>query len=633
LAPSIIEQNEELYRIPAWGLGYFSVNAQGNLVVRPDPSNDATIDVKALIDDLRRRGLQIPILLRFTDLVRARIDELAGAFRAAIDEYEYKGAFRGVYPIKVNQQRQLVEDVVRFSRPHHLGLEAGSKPELLVVLSLLDDPEALIVCNGYKDREYIEMALLARKLGRNTIVVIEKITELDTVLQASRRLQIAPVIGVRAKLSATGSGRWKDSGGDLAKFGLTIPEIVQVVETLRAEGQLDTLKLLHFHIGSQVSDIRSVKGALKEATRIYTELCGMGAPMGFLDVGGGLGIDYDGSRTSEPSSVNYDVLEYAYDVVSAISLACDEAEVPHPAIVTEAGRFMVTHNSVLVFDVLGTSRMLSETPSVPRELAESDEHLSEMWEILEEISPDNLQEPYHDAVEIKEEVLARFNLGLCSLEERARVDQMFWVICARLARTMQDNAVVPDELVPIQRSLADTYFCNFSLFQSAPDSWAINQLFPIAPIHRFDEKATVRAVLADITCDSDGKIDRFIGRRVKPVLELHPIDHQSPYYLGMFLVGAYQEILGDLHNLFGDTHIVHVSLASTQLGYRIDHIVEGDTVKEVLEYVEFDRQRLVTRLRQAIERAIERGSCSMEDGARMIDTYLRELEGYTYLTE
>jgi arginine decarboxylase len=629
----LIAENETRYRIPAWGLGYFDVSDRGHLVMRPDPEQPAGIDMKLLVDDLRRRGLQLPVLIRFTDLIKARVEAIVDAFRVAMEEYEYKGNFRGVYPIKVNQQRQLVEDVLRFSRPHHLGLEAGSKPELLVVLSLLDDPEALIVCNGYKDREYIEMALLARRLGRNCIVVIEKFTELDVCLEASKRLGIRPVVGVRAKLSATGSGRWKDSVGDRAKFGLTIPEIVKVTERLREENMLDTLQLLHFHIGSQVSDIRSVKGALKEATRIYTELHRLGAGMRYLDVGGGLGVDYDGSRTTAASSVNYDVQEYAYDIVAAIGAACDEAEIDHPSIVTESGRFMVTHNSVLVFDVLGTSQLVRhDMPQRPDNIDEdTDEHLPELFDILESIEPDNLQEPYHDAVEIKEEVLTRFNLGLCTLEERARVDQMFWAICSRISQVVQQVGEVSEELLPIQRALADTYFCNFSLFQSAPDSWAIDQLFPICPIHRLHERPSARGVLADITCDSDGKVDRFIGRKVKRVLELHPLEDQ-PYYLGMFLVGAYQEILGDLHNLFGDTHIVHASVAATPRGYRLDHIVEGDSVKEVLEYVEFDRQRLVTRMRRAIELAIENGQCSLEDGKRMIDTYLRELESYTYLT-
>lgn len=626
-----VSDSEELYNVHGWGLGFFRVNDKGNLaMVPPGQSTARSIDIKALVDDLQRRGITLPILLRFTDLVRARIETLVGAFSTAIAEYEYGGKYRGVYPIKVNQQRHLVEDLIRFSAPHHLGLEAGSKPELMVVLAMLEDPQALIICNGYKDREYIEMALLARKLGRNCIIVVEKADEIDLILEASARLGIEPVIGVRAKLSSRGTGRWQSSTGDRAKFGLTITEIVEAVETLKKVGKLSILQLLHFHIGSQISAIRAIKVAMREATRVYTELHRMGAPMRYMDVGGGLGVDYDGSRTNFASSMNYDVQEYAYDVIAACRDACDTAGIPHPDIITESGRALVSHNSALIFNTLGVSQMVADTKPTPPG-KDADENLQELWEVYESINEKNVQEPLHDAQEIKEECLARFNLGLMTLEGRSTIERMYWSICHKVARTVKDAEYPPEDLEQIEKSLADIYYCNFSVFQSAPDSWAIGQLFPVMPIHRLNEEPTRRAVLADITCDSDGKIEKFIDRRdVKHVLEVHEPNGQ-PYLIGMFLLGSYQEILGDLHNLFGDTNAVHVSAVDGGLGYRIDHMVEGDTVKEVLDYVEYDRDRLIGKLRRSIEQAIEEGTLTFEDGARLKETYARGLEGYTYL--
>ncbi len=623
--------SEELYNIGAWGLGYFKVNDQGHLCMSVPDKEDLEVDLEQLVQDLVLRGLELPVLLRFTDLIRARVEALVGAFQDAFVEYEYQGHYRGVYPIKVNQQRHLVESLVQASRPHHLGLEAGSKPELQVCLALLDDPEALIVCNGYKDRPYIEMAVLARKLGRNVIIVIEKPAEIDLVLEVAEALDIDPIIGVRAKLTSLGAGRWKTSAGDLAKFGLTIQEIVALVERLRSVGRLDMLRLLHFHIGSQVSAIRSIKNAMKEATRIYTELVRMGAPMGYLDVGGGLGVDYDGSRTNFASSMNYDVQEYAWDVVYAVEGACSEAGIPHPNIVTESGRAMVAYNSVLVFDVLGLgTHAFIERPTAPVE--EDHELLHDLWEVWEAISTKNLQAPYHDALEVKEESLMRFHLGLVSLEERAAIEQMFWTICRKLAHLAKDAEYIPEELEPISRSLADSYYCNFSLFQSAPDAWAISHLFPILPIHRLHTEPTRRAVLQDITCDSDGRLERFIDRRdVKQVLELHAPDGR-PYWLGMFLIGAYQEILGDLHNLFGDTHAVHVTAVPGKRGYRLDHIIEGDAVKEVLSYVGYEKRRLLSGLRKDVERAIEEDRLTIQEGKLLLENYSRGLDSYTYLS-
>jgi arginine decarboxylase len=625
-------ESEELYQIRQWGNGYFRVNDRGHLVMQPTGATTG-IDLKALVDDLKKRRISLPILLRFTDLIEARIQVLVNAFEAAKKEYEFKGNYRGVYPVKVNQNAYLVEAIVRYSRPYHLGLEAGSKPELQVVLANLDDPEALIICNGYKDREYIQMGLLARKLGRNCIIVVEKMDEIDLILEISQQLGLEPVIGVRAKLSSKGSGRWQGSVGDRAKFGLTTNEIVDVVNRLKAVDKLHVLQLLHYHIGSQVTNIRSVNAALREATRTYVELHRLGAKMGYFDVGGGLGVDYDGSRTNFESSMNYDVGEYAAGVVAAIVAACDSAEVPHPDIITEAGRAMVAYHSALIFDVVGATRIPDPVqPKAPPEDA-SDE-LSEMWATYESITTKNTIEPYHDAQDVREDCLTKFNLGLTSLVERGRVEEMFWAVCHKIAKTVGNlgSDEVSEELQPLLKQLADTYYCNFSLFQSAPDSWAISQLFPITPIHRLDKEPTRRAVIADLTCDSDGKVDKFIDRRdVKPVLELHDHSPSEPYYMGMFLLGAYQEILGDLHNLFGDTNQVHVSAQDGGMGYRIDHVIEGNTVMEVLEYVAYDRKRLLRNLRRAVEDAIEAGNLSMEEGALLVNTYVKGLEGYTYL--
>ena len=625
------QDGSELYQIPAWGKGWFQVADDGNLLVTP-PNAAKAINVHRLVEDLRRRGVALPLLLRFPELIEARIQQLVTAFAEASEQYGFTGPYRGVYPIKVNQDKYLVDAMVKSSKPHHLGLEAGSKPELQIVLATLEDPEALIICNGYKDRSYIQMAMLARKLGRNCIIVIEKMDELDRVLSVAEELDLAPVIGIRAKLSAKGSGRWQSSGGDRAKFGLTVREMVQVVERLKKEERLDQLQLLHFHIGSQVTTIRSFHRALREATRIYTELHRMGAPMGYLDVGGGLGVDYDGSRTNFESSMNYDVSEYASAVVSAVRDGCDEAEVPHPALITEAGRALVAYSSALIFDVVGVTQMSEETkPKKPPE--DADAAIVELYRSWEAISAKSLQEPLHDATDIRDEALTRFSLGLLTLEERAEIEALYWAILRKLTSVARRAEYVPEELEALEQSLADTYYCNFSLFQSAPDAWAINQLFPITPIHRLDEKPTRKAVLADLTCDSDGLIKRFIDRRdVKGSLEVHELREGEHYYLGMFLVGAYQEILGDLHNLFGDTHVAIVNSADNERGYAIQQIVEGNTIRDVLDYVCYDRKRLVGRLRRRVDEGIENEKLTPEEGALLVSTYVQGLESYTYLT-
>ncbi len=623
-----IQDSSEIYSVRHWGRDFFRINEAGNIEVTPTGPRHDGIDLKALIDDLERRGINLPILVRFTDILRHRVRTLATAFHNAIKEYEFRGQYRGVYPIKVNQQRHIVEDLVTANRNYHMGLECGSKPELLIVLALMDDPDALIVCNGYKDEEYIETALMAKKLGRNPIIVVEKFSEFKLIHEVSQRVGVRPIVGFRAKLASKGAGKWEGSAGDRAKFGLTVGEMVEGIAYMREIGMLECVQLLHFHIGSQVSHIRSMKTALGEAGRIFVELHRMGAPMQYFDVGGGLGVDYDGSRTSFESSVNYTVDEYAADVVAAVGAACDEANVPHPHIITESGRALVAHHAVLIFNVLGTT----EFPSAPEvEVKEEDpDILHELREIFDSVSRKNYTEAYHDAAAAKESVLQRFNLGLLNLEQRARGERIFWQTCQKILHISRQQSYVPDDLEGLEKALADTYFGNFSVFQSAPDSWAVDQLFPVMPIHRLTEEPTRRAIIADITCDSDGKIDRFIDLRdVKDVLALHPLNGQ-PYYLGIFMVGAYQEILGDLHNLFGDTNSVHVSLDEDG-NYEIDHVIEGDTVTDVLKYVQYGKADLVRYVRRATERALKEGRMTMEEAAKMITAYQAGLEGYTYL--
>ena len=627
-----IQDSVELYNVRNWGRDFFRINEAGNVEVTPAGPRGGSIDLKHLVDDLVSRELQPPLLIRFTDILEHRVRTMATAFKSAIREYEYQGNYRGVFPIKVNQQRHLVEDYVKVAEPWHMGLECGSKPELLIVLALMDDPQALIVCNGYKDAEFIETALMAKRLGRNPIIVVEKFSEFKLVCDVADRIGVSPVIGMRAKLATKGAGRWEGSAGDRAKFGLTVGEMVEGVKYLRERGRLDAMQLLHFHIGSQVSAIRSVKNALREAARVYTGLVKLGAPMKYFDVGGGLGVDYDGSRSNFESSVNYTVDEYAADVVAAVQAACDEAEAPHPTIITESGRAMAAHHSVLVFNVLGVTEFPNATTIDP--VTEEDpEALQELHEIVDGVSRKSFQEAYHDALAAKEEALTLFNVGNLDLEQRARAEKLFWQACQKILHVTRQQSYVPDDLEGLEKALADTYFCNFSVFQSAPDSWAVDQLFPVMPIHRLAEEPTRKAILADITCDSDGKIDKFIDLRdVKDVLALHPLKETEPYYLAIFLVGAYQEILGDLHNLFGDTNAVHVSLDEDG-GYSIDHVIEGDTVTEVLSYVQFSKADLVRRVRRATELAMKEGRMSVAEAAKMVNAYQSGLDGYTYLEE
>jgi arginine decarboxylase len=623
-----VADSAEIYAIRAWGGGYFSVNEAGNVCVTPDGPTSAAIDMKELVDEVRRRGINLPLLIRFSDTLKNRIVELNEAFKRAMVEYGYKGSYKGVYPIKVNQDRYVVEKITQTGRQYHYGLEAGSKPELLAVMAMLDDEEALIICNGYKDEEYVETALLASKLGRTVILVVEKASELKLIADISKRMGVKPRIGMRAKLSTRGAGRWEASGGDRSKFGLTSREMIDAVEFLKQNDLLSSFELLHFHLGSQISAIRSVKNAIREAGRFFVELHKMGAPLKYMDVGGGLGIDYDGSQSNFESSMNYSMQEYANDVVFAMQELCDADKIPHPIIVSESGRAVVGHHAVLILDILGVSEF--DVGKVPEQPAgDCPPVVRNLVDAFREVSRKNFLEVYHDALEYKDECLTLFALGHLSLQERVVAEQAFWGICQKILRITRELKEVPEELEGLEKALADTYFCNFSMFQSLPDSWAIDQLFPIMPIHRLNEEPSRRAVLADITCDSDGKIDNFIDRRdVKHVLELHPLTGED-YHLGIFLVGAYQEILGDLHNLFGDTNTVIVSLGEG--GYHIDHVIPGDSVTSVLKYVSYNPEDLVARLRRSTEEAIRGKRMTLEEARNLLRSYEAGMVGYTYL--
>jgi len=620
----------ELYNVGGWSNGYFDISPEGHVVLTENATRGRPLDMKKLVDDLIRRGLSMPLLLRFSDVLSRRIEEIHNAFQGKIQEYGYKSKYQLVMPIKVNQQRHVVEEVLEFGRAFGVGLEAGSKPELLVAIALMGAQEGVIVCNGYKDPAYVETALLAQRLGVKTLIIIDRFEELAGILQIAKRLGVPPNIGVRAKLGTKGSGRWAESGGDRSKFGLTAGEMVRAVRLLESEGMLDRLQCLHFHIGSQITAIRAVKDALNEATRVFIDLHRMGAPLEYIDVGGGLAVDYDGSKTNFHASKNYSLEEYAADVVYTLQTALDEADVPHPTIISESGRALVAHHSVLVFDVLGHTE---ETTRMPPKREGEEEHqlVEELREVAGTVNRKNFQEAYHDAVQLKDDALSLYRHGILDLEDRAVVEQLFWATARKIRRIVRELDYVPEDVESLERQLADTYYCNFSLFQSLPDSWAVKALFPVMPLHRLNERPNRQGVLADLTCDSDGKIDQFIGLHdVKETLELHALDRDEPYVLGIFLIGAYQEILGDLHNLFGDVNAVHVS-SSEGGGYKVKHVVEGDRVKDVLAYVSYDQRALMEKLREAIEQALARGTMSFEQGASLLKHYEAGLDGYTYL--
>jgi arginine decarboxylase len=626
-----VQDAMETYGVRHWGKGYFGINKLGHVTVHPDKREEPCIDLKELVDQLQERGIQLPILLRFTDILRQRVSEIYDAFRSAIADFDYQGGYCCVYPIKVNQQRHVVEEILDFGKPFHFGLEAGSKPELLAVLALTNGLDTPIICNGFKDDEFIKMTVLAKKMGKNVIPVVEKFTELEMIARYAEELNVKPVIGVRVKLAARGSGRWKSSAGFRSKFGLTLTETLEAFDYLNQRGLADCLQLVHFHLGSQITNIRNIKSALTEVARIYVELRRVGAGVRFLDVGGGLGIDYDGSQTDFESSVNYTLQEYANDVVFRIKSVCDEAGVPHPTIISESGRAVVAYHSLLVFDVLGVSNF--DRYQVPPEIPDdAPQQIVDLYGIYRDLSKKNLLECYHDAVQAMDESLNMFNLGSLTIEMRALCEQLFWAVCGKVLKVVRELDYMPEELQGLQSLLSDTYFCNFSIFQSMPDSWAIKQLFPIMPIHRLNEPPTRRAVLGDITCDSDGKVDQFIDLRdVRSTLELHPYNGQ-PYYLGAFLLGAYQEILGDLHNLFGDTNAVHVSLEETG-EINLDAVIKGDTVREVLAYVQYSADELIARLRKDVERAVRNGNITLNESRQLLRFYESGLDGYTYLEE
>jgi arginine decarboxylase len=626
-----VSDANELYDVGRWGQGYFSVGANGNVHVHPSKEPSRAIDLKQLVDTLILRGISPPILIRFGELLSHRLGELHSVFTNAIKEHNYQGRYSLVYPIKVNQQRQVIEEVVRYGKQYQYGLEAGSKPELLAVLAVADN-DTPIICNGFKDDEYIEMVMLARKIGRSIIPVVEKYTELELILKHSARVGVRPVIGLRIKLASRGSGRWKSSGGYRSKFGLTVSEALRALDELKSLGMEDTIQLLHFHLGSQITNIRQVKAAVTEAARIYVDLKRNGAGLRILDVGGGLGIDYDGSQTDFESSVNYTLQEYANDVVYHIQNVCDQAGVDHPDIVSESGRAVAAYHSMLIFNVLGVSGF-GDNGDVPTEPPpDAEQPIIDLIETYRTLTSKNLLEAFHDAQQALDSALNLFSLGYLPLTQRSMAETLYWAICRKIQRMVKDMDEKPEELENLDALLSDTYFCNFSLFQSMPDSWAVKQLFPIMPIHRLNEAPSRNAVLGDISCDSDGKVDCFIDRRdVKRTLPLHNFTGE-PYYLGTFLVGAYQEILGDLHNLFGDTNAVHVSL-NPEGEIELDTVVRGDTVAEVLDYVQFNARNLLDMFRRDVERAVREGRIGYEESGRLLRFYEEGLYGYTYLED
>lgn len=626
-----IEKSAETYGINNWGSGFFKVNTAGNIEITPTKGAPG-LDMFQLVNDLRARGIRSPILIRITNLVKARIELIAGCFATAIKESGYKGNYTGVYPVKVNQQRHLLEEIVDFGRPVKLGLECGSKPELLIALAYMDTPGAYVVCNGFKDTEYVETALLSSKLGRNTFIVVDRVAELQIIINSSKKLNIKPKIGLRAKLTTKGAGKWIESSGARSKFGLTPSEIVHAINVLKAENMLDCVELLHFHIGSQVPSIQSVKSAIKEAARFFTEIYSMGARPSHIDVGGGLGIDYDGSGKSE-SSTNYSEQEYANDVVAIMQQICDERNVPHPHIISESGRALIAHSSMLVFDVLGMNEVQR---NVIATIDKKDSLLvKDLFYIYENLNAKNINEFYNDLVEKKNDSLQLFSFGGLSLEQRAKVEDLYWACATKMTKMAKDVPDAEDIYWTLQKELSDTYFCNFSIFQSLPDSWAVKQVFPLMPIHRLNENPDRRATIVDLTCDSDGKIENFIDPDTgtsQGYLEVHEIRPNEPYYMAAFLTGAYQEILGDLHNLFGDTDTVHITIHDNG-SYTIEHALVGDSVTEVLSYLDYSRAEMSERLRIATEQSIGKGSITHVEAKMLMKHYEDGLSGYTYLED
>ncbi len=626
-----IEDSAELYNINNWGINYFSINEKGNVVVTPRPGC-ASVDLRELVDELQLRDVSVPMLIRFPDIIDTRIEQIDSCFKAAAKEYEYKGNNFIVFPVKVNQMRPVIEEIVSHGKKFNIGLEAGSKPELHAIIASNTDSESLIICNGYKDESFIELALLAQKMGRKIIIVVEKLNELRLIAKIAKQLKVVPNIGIRIKLASSGSGKWEDSGGDGSKFGLSSSELLEALEYMEKNNLKDCLRLVHYHIGSQVTKIRNIKIALKEAAQFYVQLHKMGFNIEFVDVGGGLGVDYDGTRSANSaSSVNYSIQEYVNDAIFSIVDACDKNELQHPNIITESGRALTAHHSVLIFEVL-------ETASIPtweddEEVADDDHELiHDLYEAWDKLSSkqSSMLETWHDAQQIREEALDLFSLGLLDLKSRAKVERLFWSIAMEINQMTSDLKRIPEDFSTLPKLLADKYFCNFSLFQSLPDAWAIDQIFPIIPLHRLNEYPDRNATLQDITCDSDGKITNYVSsRNVTHNLPVHSMTKNEPYYIGVFLVGAYQEILGDLHNLFGDTNAVHVSV--DEKGYYIDQIIDGETVAEVLEYVQYSPKKLVRTVESWVTSCVKQGKITVEEGKEFLSNYRSGLYGYTYL--
>jgi arginine decarboxylase len=624
-----IDDSAELYNINGWGVNYFSINEKGNITVTPR-KDFVSVDLKELLDELILMDVSTPVLIRFPDILDDRIISISNCFRSASEEYGYKAQNFIIYPIKVNQMRPVVEEIVSHGKKFNIGLEAGSKPELHAVIAINTDPESLIICNGYKDEDYIELALLAQKMGKRIFLVVEKPNELKLIASIAKRLKVKPNLGIRIKLASIGSGKWEDSGGDNSKFGLTSSELLDAIDFLERNKMRSCLKLIHFHIGSQVTKIRRIKIALREASQFYVQLRKLGFNVEFVDIGGGLGVDYDGTGSSNSeSSVNYTLQEYVNDSVSTFVDASNKNNIPHPNVITESGRSLAAHHSVLIFEVLETATLSSWDPE--EELNENDHELvKELFVLWDNVNQSRMLETWHDAQQIREEALDRFSFGLIDLKTRAQIERLFWSIARKVFMIVNSIKHVPEELRQISKILSDKYFCNFSLFQSLPDAWAIDQIFPIMPIHRLNEEPTVAATIQDMTCDSDGKIDNFIATRNSAnFLPVHPMKGKESYYMGVFLVGAYQEILGDLHNLFGDTNAVHVSVDED--GYKIDQVIDGESVAEVLDYVQYNAKRMVRTVETWVTTSVKSGIITLEEGKEFLSNYRSGLYGYTYL--
>ena len=624
-----IEDSEELYNITGWGTSYFSINDAGHVVVTPR-RDGVTVDLKELVDELQLRDVASPMLLRFPDILDNSIEKMSSCFKQAAEEYGYKAENFIIYPIKVNQMRPVVEEIISHGKKFNLGLEAGSKPELHAVIAVNTDSDSLIVCNGYKDESYIELALLAQKMGKRIFLVVEKMNELKLIAKMAKQLNVQPNIGIRIKLASSGSGKWEESGGDASKFGLTSSELLEALDFMESKGLKDCLKLIHFHIGSQVTKIRRIKTALREASQFYVQLHSMGFNVEFVDIGGGLGVDYDGTRSSNSEgSLNYSIQEYVNDSISTLVDVSDKNGIPHPNIITESGRALTAHHSVLIFEVLETAT-LPEWDDEEEIAPDAHELVQELYSIWDSLNQNKMLEAWHDAQQIREEALDLFSHGIVDLKTRAQIERLYWSITREINQIAGGLKHAPDEFLLLSKLLADKYFCNFSLFQSLPDSWAIDQIFPIMPIQRLDEKPERSATLQDITCDSDGKIANFIStRNVAHYLPVHSLKKTEPYYLAVFLVGAYQEILGDMHNLFGDTNAVHVSV--NEKGYNIEQIIDGETVAEVLDYVQYNPKKLVRTLETWVTKSVKEGKISLEEGKEFLSNYRSGLYGYTYL--